>query len=266
MSDTPDRLEAEAILAALPAAVAGDIASLHLADETASTQADALAAGVPGRGCAVFLAERQSAGQGRRGRRWISPPGAAIACSVSRRFRREAPAMAGLSLAVGVALAEALQALGLGAVRLKWPNDLVVAGRKLGGILVTLRAEREACSAVIGIGLNVRLPAEAAAAIDQPWCDLAEFVDPPARNALVAALLAHVLPALEAFDAEGLVPFLPRWQALDALVGQTVQLLEGDTHVFGLCLGVAADGALRMRHPDGTVHDHYAGEASVRPA
>jgi BirA family biotin operon repressor/biotin-[acetyl-CoA-carboxylase] ligase len=266
MNANADPLEAEAILAALPAGVAGEIAGLHLADETASTQADALAAGVPGRGCAVFLADRQSAGQGRRGRRWISPPGAAIACSVSRRFQREAPAMAGLSLAVGVALAEALHELGLGALRLKWPNDLVVEGRKLGGILVNLRAEREACSAVIGFGLNVRLPADAAAAIDQPWCELAAFLDPPPRNEVVAALLARLLPALEAFDAQGLEPFLPRWQALDALVGQTVQLVEGDTHVFGLCLGVAADGALRLRHPDGSVHDHYAGEASVRPA
>ena len=266
MTFAPDRLDADAILAALPASVADDIASLHVAQDTASTQADALAAAVPTRGCAVFLAERQTEGQGRRGRRWISPPGAAIACSVSRRFERDAPAMAGLSLAVGVALAEALQAMGLAALRLKWPNDLVVDARKLGGILVNLRAERAACSAVIGFGLNLRLPPEAAAMIDQPWCELASFITPPPRNDLVAALLTHLSPALAAFDAEGLAPFLPRWQALDALVGQTLRLTEGDTHVVGLCLGIAADGALRLRHVDGRVHDHYAGEASVRPA
>ena len=79
-------------------------------------------------------------------------------------------------------------------------------------------------------------------------------------------LLVQLLPALAIFDAEGLAPFLPRWQALDALVGQTLRLTEGDTHVVGLCLGIAADGALRLRHVDGRVHDHYAGEASVRPA
>ena len=266
MSGAMDRLDADAILAALPANVADEIAGLHVAQETASTQADALAAPVPTRGCAVFLAERQTAGQGRRGRRWISPPGAAIACSLSRRFERDAPSMAGLSLAVGVALAEALHALGVGAVRLKWPNDLVVDGRKLGGILVNLRAERAACSAVIGFGLNVRLPPEAAAMIDQPWCDLASLVTPPSRNRVLAGLLEHLAPALAAFDAEGLAPFLPRWQSLDALVGQTLRLAEGDTHVVGLCLGIAADGALRLRHVDGRVHDHYAGEASVRPA
>jgi BirA family biotin operon repressor/biotin-[acetyl-CoA-carboxylase] ligase len=266
MTPVPDRLDADAILAALPASVADEVASLHVAQETASTQSDALAAAVPARGCAVFLAERQTAGQGRRGRRWIAPPGSAITCSLSRRFDRDAPAMAGLSLAVGVALAEALHAIGLGAVRLKWPNDLVVDGRKLGGILVNLRAERAACSAVVGFGINVRLPPEAAAMIDQPWCELASFIEPPPRNALVAGLLAQLAPALAAFDAEGLAPFLPRWQALDALVGQTLRLTEGDTHVVGLCLGIAADGALRLRHVDGRVHDHYAGEASVRPA
>lgn len=266
MTMATDRLDAEAILAALPASVAQEVASLQVAQETASTQADALAVAVPTRGCAVFLAERQTAGQGRRGRRWISPPGAAIACSLSRRFERDAPATAGLSLAVGVALAEALHALGAGAVRLKWPNDLVVDGRKLGGILVNLRAERAACSAVVGFGLNLRLPPEAAAMIDQPWCELASFIAPPPRNLVVATLLEHLVPALAVFDIEGLAPFLPRWQALDALVGQTLRLTEGDTHVLGLCLGIAADGALRLRHVDGRVHDHYAGEASVRPA
>ena len=261
-----DALDAEAICAALPAAVAADVSALRVLAETTSTQADALSVEAPAQGCAIWLADRQTAGQGRRGRRWVSPPGASIACSLSRRFARDAAQMAGLSLAVGVALAEALHSLGYPQVRLKWPNDLLVDARKLGGILVNLRADREACTAVIGFGINVRLPAEDAASIDQPWCDLATLADPPPRNVVAAAVLASLLPALDAFDADGLAPLLARWQPLDALVGQTVQLTEGDTRHVGLCLGIAADGALRLRDAAGAVHDYYGGEASVRPA
>ena len=261
-----DRLRAEAILAALPAALAADVVACHVLDEAASTQSEALAVATPVHGCAVFMAERQTAGQGRRGRRWVSPPGAAIACSLSRRFARGPAGMAGLSLAVGVALAEALHSLGFAQVRLKWPNDLLAQGRKLGGVLVNLRADGEACGAVIGFGINVRMPADAGAAIDQPWCDLASLGETPTRNGGVSALLAHLLPALDAFDADGLAPLLARWQPLDALVGQTVQLTEGDSHHVGLCLGIAGDGALRLRDAAGQVHDFYSGDASVRPA
>ena len=265
LDDDHDALRADEILSCLPTDLAAQV-HLQVMQDTASTQADALAQPAPTQGCAVFVAERQSAGQGRRGRRWISPPGAGIACSLSRRFARAPSGMAGLSLAVGVALAEGLHALGYPQVRLKWPNDLLVEGRKLGGILVNLRAEGEACTAVIGFGINVRIPAEDAAAIDQPWCDLASLGDPPSRNVLLAAVLAQLLPVLDAFDAEGLAPMLARWQPLDALVGQTVQLTEGDTRHVGLCLGIADDGALRLRCADGSVHDHYGGEASVRVA
>lgn len=262
-----DVLQGDQILATLPADVTADIVDWHLAAETGSTQADALAAPVPAQGCAVFLAERQTAGEGRRGRRWISPPGGGIALSVSRRFARGAPAMAGLSLAVGVAVAEAMHALGLPQARLKWPNDLQVHGSKLGGILVNLRADREGCAAVIGIGLNVHLPAEVAAVLGQPACDLASQLSPaPSRNDIVAALLAHLLPTLQAFDRDGFAPLLPRWQALDALVGQRVQITDGDARHAGLCLGVAANGALRVRDEAGQVREFHGGEVSVRPA
>ena len=262
-----EALQLEAILAALPEAIGAQLASARLIEETGSTQDDALAEPIPESGAALFLAERQTAGQGRRGRRWIAPPGAAITLSLARRFNRSPSQMAGLSLAVGVAIAEALHAQGFPQVRLKWPNDLQVDGRKLGGILVTLRADRERCAAVIGIGLNLRLPAEAAEAIDQPWIDLAALVDPPPpRNALIAALLAQLLPILDGFDAQGLAPLQSRWQALDALVGQTVQVIEGEAHHVGLCLGIAPDGALRLRDLDGVVREHRSGDASLRRA
>lgn len=267
MTPDHDSLQADRILEALPVALLEDIVRLQVVEETGSTQADALAAPIPAQGCAVLLAERQTAGEGRLGRRWLSPRGTGIALSLSRRFDRGAAEMAGLSLAVGVAVAEALQGLGLSQLRLKWPNDLQVDGRKLGGILVNLRAERAACAAVIGIGLNVRMPTEVAAVIGQPVCDLAsQLASTPARNEVVAALLARLLPVLQEFNLGGFAPLLARWQPLDGLVGQSVQLTEGDARHAGLCLGVSAEGALRLRDGDGRVRDFHGGEASVRPA
>lgn len=267
MTPEPDALQVECILSALPGGLRDGIVGLQVVQETGSTQADALAAPMPAHGCSVLLAERQTAGEGRLGRRWLSPRGTGIALSLSRRFERGAAQMAGLSLAVGVAVAEALQGLGASQLRLKWPNDLQVDGRKLGGILVNLRAERAACAAVIGIGINVRMPGEFAAVIGQPVCDLASVLEPtPSRNEVAAAVLARLLPILQEFDLGGFAPLLPRWQPLDALVGQAVQLTEGDARHAGLCLGVSADGALRLREDDGRVRDFHGGEASVRPA
>ena len=120
--------------------------------------------------------------------------------------------------------------------------------------------------AVIGLGLNVRLPATAAAAIDQPWTDLARLVDAPAlppRNAIAAAVLARLLPALDAFDREGLAPFLPRYAALDALCGRPVRVSSGDTAIEGQAAGLAADGGLRVATAAGERIFH-AGEVSVR--
>jgi BirA family biotin operon repressor/biotin-[acetyl-CoA-carboxylase] ligase len=257
------RLDADAIRGALPAALRAQLARLAIAAETASTQADALAAGAPARGCALFLAEHQRNGVGRQGRGWQSPPAdASLPFSVGRRFARPLAAMAGLSLVAGIAVAEALDIDG---VRLKWPNDLVARGRKLGGILVNLRKRgADACEAVVGVGLNLRLPPEAA--IDQPWTDLSRLgAAPESRNLLVARLLARLLPALDQFESEGLAPFQARWQALDALAGKPVQVLDGTRIHLGESAGIGASGALRLRDGEG-VREFAGGEVSLRPA
>jgi len=257
------RLDAEAIRAALPMALRAQLARIEVAFETESTQADALAAGAPDSGCALFLAEHQRAGVGRQGRAWHSAPAeASLPFSLARRFARPVPALSGLSLVAGIAVAEALA---LEAVRLKWPNDLVAHGRKLGGILVNLRNLGDGrCEAIIGIGLNLRLPADSA--IDQPWTDLSRLgAAPESRNQLVARLLAALLPALASFEAEGLAPFQARWQALDALAGQPVQILDGPRVHAGESAGISASGALRLRDAAG-VREFASGEVSLRPA
>jgi len=256
-------LDRVAIWSALSPARRVELATIHIAASTPSTQADALAASAPAQGCALFLAEHQSAGQGRQGRNWISAPAeASLAMSLARRFTRSMAQMSGLSLVAGIAVAEALACEGVG---LKWPNDLVAGGRKLGGILVNLRAAPEGhCDAVIGIGVNLQLPD--GAGIDQPWTDLARCGAPPrTRNELVAALLECLLPALADFDAQGLAPFLERWQRLDALSGREVRVLDGDRVHEGRLDGITPSGALRLR-AGGEECIFHSGEVSLRPA
>lgn len=257
--------------ASIRGSLAGDalvqLASLSIAGETVSTQIDAASAGAPGQGCAVFFAEYQSAGMGRNGRTWASPASANLYFSVSRRFSRRLATMSGLSLVVGIAAAEALLAMGFAGVRLKWPNDLWVDARKLGGILVQLRNDPPGCNAIIGMGLNVRMPDEAARQIDQAWCDLSQLGHGVvSRNEVAARLLGVLLPALQRFDEAGLAPFLSRWQALDALRGKPVRVTDGAQRFEGTCLGIDDDGALRLSTDAGNERKFHGGEVSLRPA
>jgi len=201
----------------------------------------------------------------RCGRTWASPLAAHVYLSLQRRFDGGVAALAGLSIAVGVAAAEALRALGFAEVGLKWPNDLVANDRKLGGILIEFGGEDSGVvRAVIGIGINVRMPESAAAAIDQPWIDLHAFAaQPPSRNALAAALIAAQVNALDEFAERGLAPFLPRWRTLDVLRDRAVDVIAGAQRDPGIALGIADSGALRVRHADGE-RDYHSAEISVR--
>ncbi|UYB52157.1 bifunctional biotin--[acetyl-CoA-carboxylase] ligase/biotin operon repressor BirA [Xanthomonas sp. AM6] len=262
-------LQAERIGAALAPAARAELAGLEIAWSLASSNSTLLARPAPARGSEVLLAERQTGGRGRRGRVWASPLAAHLYLSVARGFGGGLGRLGGLSLAAGVAVAEALRAAGFATVGLKWPNDLLADGRKLGGLLVEGGGEFAGpARAVIGLGLNVRMPAASAAAIDQPWTDLATLAGAEAavsRNAIAAAVLSHLLPALALFDAQGLAPFLPRYAALDLLAGRAIRIDEGGVAREGVALGLADDGALRVAFADGERPLH-AGEVSVRPA
>ena len=265
LADPVELLEVERIRAQLQAATAGALSSLEVAWSLDSTNSELLRRKAPERGVDVLLAEQQTGGRGRRGRQWASPIAANLYLSLSRQFSGGLARLGGLSLVVGVAAAEALRRAGYAEVGVKWPNDLLVHGRKLGGILVEGGGEHGGpVRAVIGIGVNVRMPAAVAATIDQAWTDLAGLGEgAPSRNALAAQLLDALLPALEQFDREGLSPFLTRYAALDVLAGRavTVHGPQGDEH--GVAEGIGEDGALRVRvgHAVRRVH---AGEVSVR--
>jgi len=267
-------LDAGEILAGLSAPARAELAELEICWSIDSTNSELLRRSTPLRGTWALLAERQAAGRGRRGRTWASPLAAHLYLSLDRQFGGGLARLGGLSLVAGVAAAEALHALGHDRVRLKWPNDLVVedgAGlRKLGGLLVEGGGEHGGpVRAVVGLGLNVRMPAAFAQDIDQPWCDLAALGDTRDRNAIAACVLSHLLPALAQFDRDGLEPFLARHANLDALRGRDVvlHLHEGERH--GVADGLAPDGALRVRINDGGLDDGalrvlHSGEVSVR--
>lgn len=266
-----DLLEADAIRAGVAASAAGELAALEVAWTIDSTNSELLRRPVPSVGTSALFAERQTGGRGRRGRGWASPLAAHLYLSLARGFGGGLARLGGLSLAAGVAAAEALHALGVDAVRLKWPNDLVVVDgtglRKLGGLLVEGGGEVAGpARAVIGLGLNVRMPAAAAAGIDQPWIDLAQLTGAttPPRSVVAAALLSHLLPALAQFDAEGLAPFLPRHARLDALAGRRVRLHGEGASADAVAIGVGSDGGLRVRGNDGAERSVHAGEVSVR--
>ncbi|TWI03049.1 BirA family biotin operon repressor/biotin-[acetyl-CoA-carboxylase] ligase [Luteimonas cucumeris] len=260
-------LDGGAILAAIAPAQRGRIATFEVAWSIDSSNSELMRRDTPAQGSAVLLAERQTGGRGRRGRTWASPLAANLYLSLSRHFSGGLVRLGGLSLVAGVAIVDALHALGHRDVRLKWPNDLMVGTRKLGGILVEGGGEHAGpVRAVIGLGLNVRMPPASAPAIDQPWIDLAALdnaAPPASRNDLAAAILTQLLPALDRFDAEGLAPFLPAYAAHDALAGREVTVLIGDIRHDGIAQGIAGDGALRVRLRDGE-RTFHSGEVSVR--
>ena len=216
----------------------------------------------------LLTTDAQSAGRGRLGRAWLTTPGDALLLSVALRLRQQT-ALAPLTLACGVAVAETLQAAGV-AVRLKWPNDVLLEGRKLAGILAELALDaRGARAVVLGIGLNLALPAQA---IGQPAAlpaaALAEVLDETTLRATRAHWIARVgaaaLQALATFDGDGFAPFHARFERLLAWRGQRVALQEaGQAPVEGVLEGVDALGRLRVTTTHGE-RSFHSGELSVR--
>ncbi|MBE0621186.1 MAG: biotin--[acetyl-CoA-carboxylase] ligase [Burkholderiales bacterium] len=214
----------------------------------------------------VIACELQSAGRGRRGNSWQSGLGGSLTFSLLWRFDRGAAGLAGLSLAAGVAVARALASLGVEGVQLKWPNDLLHAGRKLGGILIELHGDAAGPSAaVIGIGLNLRLPAAVRDAVAQPVTDVAAIAgEVPQRSRLLAATLVELARVLDGFSEHGFAPLRQEWTARHAHQGRPVTLSSGAGKVVtGRAAGVAEDGALLLETARG-LERFVSGELSLR--
>lgn len=239
----------------------------HLYQEIGSTNAEAqrlLAAG--GVSPLICLSEQQTAGRGRRGRAWVSPYAQNVYMTVVEPFATGAQGLEGLSLVVGIVLADTLHACGYEAVQLKWPNDLLYDGKKLAGILIEIAGDLTSdCVVVIGVGVNVLMQAQAGEKIDQAWTSLMQIVPRGQldRNMLIAAFVERLMDALVIFRAQGFEPFATRWQAFDAWFERPVRVIAGDQVQQGFHAGVNERGALRLKTTEGEVLIS-GGEVSLR--
>lgn len=245
-----------------PVAGRFDVDSVAEIDSTSSELLRRAADGAPAG--TTLVADRQTAGRGRRGRDWFANPGDCLMFSLLWRFDGPAGRLSGLSLAVGVAVAVALEKLGVSDVGLKWPNDVLLAGGKVAGILVELASDRRGTQAVIGIGLNMRRPA---VELPFPATGLSdELASLPDRHVVLAELLVALTDVFDRFAAGGFADLQIAWQGRHAWQGKTVSVLVDDTvTVTGPCLGADADGALLIATAHGTER-FLSGDISLRPS
>lgn len=259
-------LDSVKILSRLKPSVLASLDYIDILDEVDSTN-DYLKARLPllhpGRGCAC-MAEMQSAGRGRRGRRWISPFGTNLYLSLAWHLDPLNTAIGSLSLAAAVAVVRALSGAGIKGLGLKWPNDIFLNDGKLAGILIDLVGESGGSyRVIIGVGVNTSLPHTAAREIDQPWSDLASAGIQYERNYIASLILNELVDALEIFSAKGLDAFINDWMQFDMVASKHVQLYQGKQVISGVAKGVDANGALLIEY-NGKVKSFYAGEVSVR--
>ncbi len=262
-------LDQAQIESALLPAVAALIQRLEVHDELTSTNSYLLdiAQQQPANAW-VCLAEYQTAGKGRRGRTWVSPFGHNIYLSLLWRFQDGPAAIAGLSLAVGVAVIRALRQAGITEAGLKWPNDIYWRGRKLAGILIEVSGESSGpCHAVIGLGLNLYLPPVQAEAIEQAWVDLQQIVGEPftlQRNRWVALLLNEIVPVVADYPTRNLSDYVSEWRNYDCMSGQAVNIFMGEQVFAGIVRGVDDQGLLLLEDDAGNLRTFASGEVSFR--
>lgn len=236
--------------------------AVEVVRETGSTNADLLARAPRLDGPTLLVAEHQSAGRGRAGRSWLSSPGDSLTFSLAWKFEGPLPRLTGLPLAVGVALADALAACGV-QVQLKWPNDVLKDGNKLAGVLIETQSAPNGIWAVIGIGLNLRMPDELEARIGReaaaaPWLARMD------RDELMAILLDSLAATLRTFDKAGFGTFCARWNRLHAWQGRQVAILDDGTLLHeGIAAGVDDSGRLLLDSAAGRTAV-LAGDVSLR--
>jgi BirA family biotin operon repressor/biotin-[acetyl-CoA-carboxylase] ligase len=269
-------IDAERLHSALARAGASmDVIAVAGCDSTNALLAGLLQRDSFGRsgGAVLCVADRQTAGRGRRGRSWVSTPEGSLTFSIARDFSKGRE-LSGLSLAVGLALKQGLTKCGFETIRLKWPNDLLLARpasplAKVGGILIELSSHRDVHRAVVGVGINLRQPAAGALAGGigpgaQPAAGLDAAGAVPDRNDLLAALAGEICQAMDAFARQGFAPLCAAWDEAHAFTGHDVVLHADDgAQTVGQCLGVDADGALRVRTVAGETR-WLAGDVSLR--
>ena len=241
----------------------GSVSVLPVIDSTNQYLLDRLPNLSSGDAC---IAEYQQAGRGRRGRKWFSPFGANLYLSMYWRLEQGPAAAIGLSLVIGIVMAEVLHELGADRVRVKWPNDLYLQDRKLAGILVELIGKTgDAAQIVIGAGINLAMRRVEEDVVNQGWINLQEAGIKIDRNQLAVRLINELRQALMTFEQEGLASFLNRWEKLDNFIHRPVKLIIGEKEIAGISRGIDEQGALLLEQ-HGVIKPWIGGEISLRSA
>jgi BirA family biotin operon repressor/biotin-[acetyl-CoA-carboxylase] ligase len=244
---------------------------VHLSLGSTNDWLAARPAPAPGR-FTVCLAEYQSTGRGRRGRRWTSPFATGISLSVGLQFESAPPTLAALGLAVGVCAVRALDGLGAD-VRLKWPNDLMIGPAKVGGILVELAGDsRGPLKAIVGLGLNVDAVPNAAdmgdgsesAPVAAHLTGALPSGSRLSRNLLSARLVSRLHSGLGEFADAGFAPFAADWRRHDYLEGRSIVVRQGDQSIEGVAVGIMDDGSLQVTGPHGIRSAIVTGDVTLR--
>jgi len=267
-----DPLDAGRIRAGMSPEWQAKLRQLTLLQKTDSTNTEVLRLPGDRQHAHAILAECQTGGRGRRHRSWHSPAGGNIYLSLGWWFRDNNWPLSTTPLVVAIAVSRALSRAGLQGHGIKWPNDILVDGKKLAGILVELQsAGNGPALAVIGVGLNVRMPApdpaEPGMAIDRPWTDLISQLKPEnagiSRNRLASFLLDELLDALESFELKGFGEFFEAWTRLDLLRGGKIMLEKDGTEIPGVARGVDENGGLLLETASSGMQVFHSGEVSV---
>jgi BirA family biotin operon repressor/biotin-[acetyl-CoA-carboxylase] ligase len=260
------------ILAGLDRAARATLAELQVLEEVDSTNNVILEMPPGKRHAHAVLADQQNVGRGRRQRAWHSPPGGNIYLSLGWQFDNPRWPLSTLPLVAALAVCQALDRAGLGSHGIKWPNDIMSGDRKLAGILVELQsAGTGPAVAVIGVGLNVRMPEQdtnqLVTAIDRPWTDLYSELGrgraAVSRNDLVAWLLNELFESIGAFETYGFEVFRHAWAERDVLRGSSIVLDYNDGQVPGCAVGVDKDGGLLLQTANDGVRVFHSGEVSI---
>lgn len=209
----------------------------------------------------VCLAERQSAGRGRRGRSWYSPDSQNLYFSMLWHYENSVADLSALSLVVSLVIAESLQAQGVKDIQIKWPNDIYHQGKKMGGILIETKTDHSGIYLVIGIGLNLAMQAQADQHITQAWADLANYQFD--RNRLTAELACQLQKNLKIYPLVGFSHYLERWLAVDLFRNQAVKLVTENAEIHGISQGINEKGELLLKKGE-QVRSFGIGEVSLR--
>ena len=262
-------LDDEHIRAGLDQSVREQLKALHVHQSLESTNKEAhelVQQQTDTAGGTVIMSEYQAMGRGRRGKNWVSPFAANLYLSMIWDFDQGASALQGLSLAIGVAVSRALKQLKVEGVQLKWPNDIYINNKKLGGILLEMVGDPAGqCTVIIGIGMNHCMPEQSGQEIDQAWTDLSRVSSHPvSRNGLAALIVNHCFDVLDDYQQKGFASYQDEWQAIDALKDTQAVVSTVNQSTIGTPLGVDEFGALKMKLASGEIKTFIGGELSLR--